>query len=186
MTHTGTATIDTQRLTLRRLKEGDDADLFTLLGDEQVVKFLYTPQLTDIGQARERIAFASKMYENLDYYHWGIELKETGRLIGAINLANIREIDESVEVGYSVARDCWGKGYMPEALKAVIRHALLVVGFNRFEAAHSTRNPSSGTVMRKVGMQYEGMMREKYKNLMGYHDTHQYAILKKDISGTNL
>ena len=55
-------------------------------------------------------------------------------------------------------------------------------GINRIAAAHAVKNPASGGVLRKAGMQYEGMARELYRNRIGYHDCHRYAILKSDIS----
>ena len=68
-----------------------------------------------------------------------------------------------------------------EAVREVIAYLMGECGINRIAAAHSVKNPASGGVLRKVGMQYEGMARELYRNRIGYHDCHRYAILKSDI-----
>ena len=53
------------------------------------------------------------------------------------------------------------------------------VGMNRVEAYHDTRNPHSGAVMRKCGMQYEGTLRASAWNNQGVCDASWYAILSE-------
>jgi len=64
-----------------------------------------------------------------------------------------------VEVGYCIGQPWWGKGIMTEALQRVIQFGFEEVGFNRIQAIHNIKNPASGRVMQKAGMQFEGIMK---------------------------
>ena len=94
----------------------------------------------------------------------------------------IQHDNAAAEVGYSLARNCWGQGIMTEALGAVLDYAFDVLRLNRVEAIHETDNPASGAVMRKCGMKYEGQMRQKLYNKGRYVDVEMYAILRCDRS----
>lgn len=63
---------------------------------------------------------------------------------------------------------------------ALIRFFFEEVKLNRIEAGHDSNNPNSGKVMAKVGMQYEGTMRQAIKNNQGICDFLYYAILAED------
>ena len=85
-----------------------------------------------------------------------------------------------MEVTYAVGSAWWGKGYAPEALKAVMDFLFDRVGVNRIEAGHDVRNPNSGRVMEKVGMLKEGVLRQAGRNNQGLFDLVFYAMLKQD------
>lgn len=96
---------------------------------------------------------------------WAIREKATGRVIGSISLDpdRRREGVNSRELGYSLAEDCWGKGYMTEAAKAVIDY-----GFSKLELAvlaicTGPENKRSQRVIEKCGFSYEGRQRKGYR-----------------------
>jgi len=120
-------------------------------------------------------------YSNKSFYQWAITLKENDEPIGAIGLFVVNEFDLCGDVGYCVGKDYWGQGFATEALKAVLKYAFEVIGFNRIETYHSIKNPASGRVMEKCGMTFEGLARQKYKNVQGFEDSNMYSILKEDF-----
>lgn len=75
----------------------------------------------------------------------------------------------------------WNKGIITESLNAVIKFFFEEVGINRIEAKHDINNPASGEVMKKCGMQFEGILRQAGKNNTGLCDLAVYSILKDDI-----
>ena len=89
----------------------------------------------------------------------------------------LNQENRSGEVGYSLSRAHWNRGYMTEALKAVIDFGFEVLLLNRIEAQHETANPASGRVMAKAGMQKEGVLRSRIFNKGKYVDVALYAIL---------
>ena len=74
----------------------------------------------------------------------------------------------------------WGKGFMPEALRAVIEYFFDEVGVNRIAARHDAENPKSGRVMEKAGMKREGVLRASARNNLGIRDAVWYSILKEE------
>lgn len=180
MNHIGTQPIETERLILRRFRADDaEAQFANWASDPEVTRYLRWEAHTSIEESREVVARRLERYEKPDTYMWAIERKG-GVLMGAISAHVQSENDSIVETGYCLGRAFWGKGYMPEALKAMIEYMFLRVGANRIEAVHALENPASGAVMRKAGMLREGRLRQSYKNREGYHDSDLYGLVRED------
>lgn len=71
----------------------------------------------------------------------------------------------------------WGREIMPEAGRAVIQHLFDEAGFNRIAAVHAAQNPKSGRAMQKMGMQYEGTLRQAGFCNKGVIDAVWYSVL---------
>ncbi len=111
---------------------------------------------------------------------YAIDEKETGEKAGYLSLL-IDERNRSARLDLFIFPSKRCKGLASDAAEAVIKCLFKEKGLNRVYASHAVRNPAAGTVLRKVGMSYEGMSRESFYNASGYHDTHNYAVLKKDV-----
>ena len=108
-------------------------------------------------------------------------MKEDNRVIGSVGFNIEREYDSVADVSYALCKRLWNKGIMSETLTAVIAYAFNEVKINRLEAFHAVANPSSGRVLQKAGMRYEGHARQKYRNhLRGFEDCDLYAIIAED------
>lgn len=70
---------------------------------------------------------------------------------------------------------------MTEALKEVIRYLFEEIQVNRIEAGYDVKNPASGRVLEKVGMQKEGVLRKAGRNNQGLFDLAFCAMLKGDL-----
>lgn len=79
---------------------------------------------------------------------YAIVLKETEKMIGTIDF-RIEETHKKAELGYTVNKDYWGKGYATEAGKMLIQLGFEVFGLQRIFAFHDVRNPASGKVMER-------------------------------------
>lgn len=89
-------------------------------------------------------------------------------------------ITQWVEIGYCIGRNWWHRGYMSEALKALIRFFFEEVNVGRIQARHDPRTPNSGAVMSKCGMTYEGTLRRADRNNQGICDAAVYGILREE------
>jgi RimJ/RimL family protein N-acetyltransferase len=65
---------------------------------------------------------------------WGLALRESNAVIGTTTLFNLSLDNGRAEIGYALARAYWGKGYMHEALQALLSHAFDVMQLRRLEA----------------------------------------------------
>jgi hypothetical protein len=71
--------------------------------------------------------------------------------------------------------------FSAEAVRAVVRFGFEQRALHRIWAPHFKRNPASGRVLQKVGMQYEGCQREHYRHGDGFEDALLYGMLRRDF-----
>lgn len=182
MTHIGAQPLETERLRLRRLTRADAPAFFAMMSDERVTRFLMMPRMHALSEAESLLEADEALYaSDPAFYLWALEAKASGLVLGTVSLSVVDPRSAVAEAAYSLGYDHWGQGYAAEALRAALDFGFHQVGFNRIEALHSTQNPNSGKVLRRAGMLYEGMAREKYRNAQGYHDAHLYGMLKRDF-----
>jgi RimJ/RimL family protein N-acetyltransferase len=83
-------------------------------------------------------------------------------------------------VGYTLAFDAWGKGYMNEALTALLEFGFSQLGLNRVEADIDPRNMASARSLERLGFQKEGHLRERWIVAGEVSDTGLYGLLLSD------
>ena len=168
-----------ERLTLRRLRPDDAANLFRTVGDPDVMRYWAPGPDPTIEAAAQRIAEIEAHWAAHGFGDWGVVERATGALIGFAGLHHIAGMPE-VNVGYALEETRWGRGYATEAAAAVLAYAFDVLGLNRVHATHLTRNPASGRVMEKVGMTHEGRSRGHFKKWGVFEDVERYGILRRE------
>ena len=94
---------------------------------------------------------------------WCIEEKASGKAVGSIGLHKEDRrpgVPACKMLGYVLARPCWGKGYMTEAVAPIIDHAFRREKLRLLSVNHFTFNDRSRRVIEKSGFQYEGTLRQ--------------------------
>ena len=181
MNKTGTRTIETHRLLLRRFEIADAEDMYrNWASDPAVTRFLTWPAHASADVSRQVLANWISRYEDGGFFNWAIHLKETGAVIGNIAVVKLNEKTASADIGYCLGRAFWGRGIMPEALRAVMDYLFDTVELGRVAACHDVNNPNSGRVMQKAGMRFEGIFRHAGVNNIGICDEAWYALLRGD------
>jgi len=181
MDRTGTRCLETQRLILRPFVMEDAEDMFrNWASDPEVTKYLTWPTHRNTDVTRMVLGDWTARYGDGDYFNWAIEWRENGQAIGSISVVRLTEAIGEAEIGYCLSKRFWGRGIMPEALRAVEDYLFGTVGLNRLCAGHDANNPGSGRVMDKAGMRLEGIMRQGGKNNQGLCDSVLHAILRSD------
>lgn len=153
--------LETERLVLREVVDGDVDDLYEILGDPEVAKFDYFYPVNSIEEVKKIIERYKTELVVKEEITWGIALKESNRLIGTCCLGSFNEGARRAEIGYDVAQAHWGKGYATEALAAVVKYAFMEMDLNRIEATITPGNDASIKVLRKLNFVNEGIMRER-------------------------
>ncbi len=97
-------------------------------------------------------------------------------LVGAISIALFMPHSYG-ELGYWIAVGSWGQGYATEAAHAVTAYAFTALSLHRVQGRHFTRNPASGRVLQKLGMQLEGIHRDVYSRWDHFEDVAVYGVL---------
>lgn len=148
----GFSTLQTERLILRPVQPDDAEAMFDYLRDEETVRFITVPPVKTVTEVLENSIQSYFMLDPIG--KWAIVYDQ--KMIGTIDL-RLNEAHRQAEIGYVLNKRYWGQGIMPEAAQAI-----LAVGFDQLQlvrifSEHDTRNPKSGRVMTKIGMQQEGV-----------------------------
>jgi RimJ/RimL family protein N-acetyltransferase len=169
--------IETPRLQLSTLSEEDIQELVPLIGAREVAaNTLRIPHPYEEKHAREFLASVTKENE----LRLGIRLGNDGRLCGGIGLHADAQHNHA-ELGYWIGVPYWGNGYATEAGQAVVRYGFEQIKLNRIFAHHFKHNPASGKVLRKLGMKYEGCMRQHVLKWGQFVDLELYSILREEM-----
>ena len=177
--------IETSRLRLRKLTLEDAEDYYRhLFGSEAVSRYMLWNPHRDLSESVASIQKVLRRYEEGRCYRWGITLKETGQLIGIIDLLRFDEEAESCSFAYMLGEGFWGRGYGTEALKAVFDFAFTQMGILSITADHMAENLASGRVMEKAGMKRIRALPRKYEKNGILHDAMEYTITQEDWKNT--
>jgi RimJ/RimL family protein N-acetyltransferase len=167
----------TDRLLLRPYTLADARAVQQLCGDYAVSATTLLPYPYPDGLAEIWIASLS----DGDAAAFAVTLARDGTLIGGARL-RIETDHARGELGFWIAKSCWGQGYATEAVRALIEYGFSVLGLHRIHAMHFTRNPASGRVMEKCGMVHEGRLRGHIKKWGVYEDVEIWGILNGQVS----
>jgi ribosomal-protein-alanine N-acetyltransferase len=148
--------IETDLLVLRLPVLKDARSLFqNYARDPAVTRFLTWRPHIPIAQTSEFLAGCLQAWRDERRFPYVICFKSSGLVIGMIE---IRLDGFKAEVGYAVGRAYWGKGYMTEALRALLVWAMAQPSIYRVWAVCDVDNIASARVMEKAGMQCEGIL----------------------------
>lgn len=176
MRHTGTQTIATERLTLRRFTIEDAENMYyNWASDPEVTRYLTWQPHKSVEETAEILQQWEAGYSKNEFYQWAIELNDIEQPIGSISVVSLNEDVQSAELGYCIGKSWWHQCYTTEAVEAVVRFLLAEVGAGRVWAQHDVANPNSGEVMKKAGLDYEGTLRQSTRNNQGIVDAAVYA-----------
>jgi RimJ/RimL family protein N-acetyltransferase len=168
-------TLTTARLSLRPLAATDAAEVRRLAGRFEVASpTTNIPHPYPDGAAEAFIGRTVDGWRDDKSATWAITRE--GALIGCIGLVSLSRAHGRVSLGYWIGYDEWNRGYATEAGRAVVDFAF-ADGWHRVEATHMTRNPASGRVMQKLGMQHEGRMRDYFRRFDQWEDVELYAVV---------
>jgi RimJ/RimL family protein N-acetyltransferase len=174
----------TPRLRLRPMDERDAAAHYAVFSDPEVTRYWSSAPWTTLDQARAHIAVAQAAYADGSGMRLGIELLETGELVGNASLHHFVDASRRCELGYALARAHWGRGYVSEALRALLDYGFTVLDLNRVEADIDPRNEASARVLDKLGFRKEGFMPERWIVQGEPADTVFYGLLRSYWNAT--
>lgn len=172
--------LTTPRLRLRPLVAGDAEVLFAMFSDPLVMRYLSTPPWPSIDTAHALIERDLRAMAAGEYLRLGLERLDDGVLIGNCSVFNRAIESRRAELGYTLARPAWGRGYMHEALSAVVDFAFAAMQLNRLEADIDPRNLASARSLVRLGFRAEGLLRERWIVAGEVSDTALYGLLQSD------
>lgn len=130
---------------------------------------------------RRRLRQQMREWRAGEAYSFFMFLRERRHLVGGITLGNIRRgVAQSASIGYWMGEPYAGKGYMKEAVCALLPFVFEELRLHRLEAACLPSNEPSKGVLRAIGFREEGIARQ-YLRINGvWHDHLLFALVRND------
>lgn len=173
--------IETERLLLRPIVEGDAEDIYEYSQNKGVgINAGWKPH-ENIEETREIMKLVFLDQENV----FGVVLKETGKLFGSIGLVSDprRQNEKTRMIGYAIGERYWGNGYTTEAAFALLNFGFNKLNLDLISASCYPYNERSKRVLEKCGFHYEGRLSLAEKRYDGeVLDLECYAILPDGLS----
>ena len=172
--------LTTPRLDLRPHRPEDVDEVFEYARDPEWAEFLLevVPQPYTRRNAEEFVA--GRIMAASSEFSWAIVLE--GACAGGVTLG-VDSKQRSGDIGYSLAKAHWGRGFMVEAARAVFDWGFAERGLHRISSNADVRNRRSWRVMEKLGMRREGLFRSHREDPRpGYQriDTVHYSLLREE------
>jgi len=173
--------ITTERLILQPLRERD-AEALTALADNYKVAIMLSrlPYPYTIAHARSFIAWAKD--QPADETVFGIYLKDMAQTFIGIASCERREAGEP-ELGYWLGEPYWGRGYMSEAVGAVVAHAFTEGRHERLISGCRLQNLASRRVLEKAGFEHAGRYEIDSLLLMTTVPGHRFTLNRERWKG---
>jgi ribosomal-protein-alanine N-acetyltransferase len=172
-------TLQTERLLLRKARREDAPAIFDgYAQDPEVTRYMIWKPHKNIRETEQFLSACEDLWRDGKDFAYAITLKGNNQLIG---MCALHPMKLKIEVGFGLARSYWGKGYMTEALRAVIDWAFAQSYIFRVQAICDVENIGSARVMEKAGMVREGLLRcyVLHPNISAEpRDVYMYAIVK--------
>ena len=159
--------LETDRLILRRWTEADAESLYEYAKDPAVGPIAGWPPHKSVAESLDIIA---NVLNGAQCY--AICEKSSNNAIGSIELklngrTDMTEKDDECELGYWLGKPFWGRGYMPEAAAALLRHGFETLGMSTVWCGYYDGNDQSRRVQEKLGFDYHHTCKEIQVPLMG-------------------
>ena len=173
--------LETERLVLRVRTVADAVDIFDYASRPEVsypAGFPPVKTLEDEIYYLEHILPERNQKDNLPA-GYGIVVKGTETIIGSVDF-NHRHEDDVLELGYILHPDYWGRGYVPEAARALIELGFKNLGLHKIELTCFGYNVQSQRVAEKLGFTLEVRIRDR-KDVQGNRsDSLIYGLLRSE------
>ncbi len=149
-----TAELQTERLKLRMWRESDLDAYADMCADPMVMRYLGAGAVLTRAEAWRSIAYFVGHWQLRGYGHWAVEEKATGRMIGRIGFLN-PEGWPGFEIGWTLARHAWGKGYATEGAKMALEYAFGELDQRHVISVIHPENTASMKVAERLGERLE-------------------------------
>jgi len=147
----GDTTLTSDRLVLRRARNGDLPAIHEIMSDDETMRYWSTLPHTSLEETRAWFAKMLTPAEGADEYI----IEHQGAVIGKIGTWRLPEI------GFFLRRDCWGQGFASEALMMFIKHAASL-GCPQLKADVDPLNEASLLLLKRAGFRETGQEKATY------------------------
>jgi RimJ/RimL family protein N-acetyltransferase len=168
-------------LTLEPIEERHAPDLFEMMQDEEVCRYLFWAPPKKLEETLALVREANELMARRRSLVFAQVWNETGRAIGSTRLLDVRPADRQVEIGSTfLARQYWRSPANTESKYLSLQYCFETLGCVRVALKTDGRNIRSQEAIARLGAAREGTLR-KHMNIKGYQrDTVYFSILDSE------
>ena len=152
--------LESDRLLLRKIVEGDVQEIFAMRSDAENMKYIPRPLVKNHDEAMEHLAKIDSGIENNEAINWAITLKGNSKLLGIIGFYRTKHEHYRSEIGYMLLPEIHGKGIASEAVGIVTKFGFKKMKLHSIEAVIDPKNSASEKVLQKNGFIKEAHFKE--------------------------
>lgn len=169
-----------ERLKLCAMTTEHASGLFHVWSHPEVALWLGAPALSSIEETEQLIALLSQMAQEEESLRWSI-VGPGDEVIGSCGY-NYWQLQGAYrgEIGCDLSPACWGLGYMKEALRLVLDFGFDIMELNRIEALCHPDNIRAKRLVKSLGFQQEGVLRQYRQTSSGFQDVNLHALLREE------
>lgn len=151
--------IKTDRLLLRPWREEDFDPFAQLNGDTRVME--YFPSVLATEESDQMAKRMEAKIRERGWGFWAVSVQGVAEFIGFIGLNNVEKTTldvpfaPTVEIGWRIAFEHWGKGYATEGAKAALKYGFETLNLPEIVSFTAVQNKRSRRIMEKIGMHYD-------------------------------
>ncbi len=173
--------LKTIRLNLVEMTLADANALFKMRSDPEFIKFLSIDPYQEIEEAEQLIQKNRAAFRSKEGISWKIALKGEKDLIGYVGFWRIDKANYRAELGFGLAKEERQKGFMTEALQAILNYGFKELNLHSVMADTDPLNKSSNTLLEKIGFKREAHIRENYYYNGKFVDSFYFGLLDSDF-----
>lgn len=170
--------IETHRLKIRLVERSDLPSLLEVNSNGEVTRYLPYESWKGIADGDAWYSRTADRFAAGEAGQFVIEQRETRRVIGTCLVFRFEKLSARAEVGYVLAREFWGAGYMFEAMSAFVTFGFEQIGLRRIEAEIDPRNGASARLLERLGFVREGLLRQRWERKGEVIDSSLYGLLR--------
>jgi RimJ/RimL family protein N-acetyltransferase len=145
--------IETERLLIRTFDpEADAVAMVDVYCDPEVMRFIPGGALDGLEAVKAELTRHADTQATRGFSFWAVVERETSRVIGDAGFG-VFEPTGDIELGYTFARDYWGRGYATEAASACLAAGLEHLSARRIIAVVDRENEASVRVAHRLGLE---------------------------------
>jgi RimJ/RimL family protein N-acetyltransferase len=171
-----TPVMETARLRIRPMTVDDAEGMHLVYADEEAMRWWSHPPHSSLDETRAKLA---KNAAATDWRAWAITLKGDDTAIGQL-AAHEKRQGKVIEIGYSLARTHWGKGYAREAVSRLLDLLFREEGNRRVFADTDPDNTGSNNLLQSLGFVREGVLRGEWETHLGVRDSFIWGLLAEE------
>jgi [ribosomal protein S5]-alanine N-acetyltransferase len=168
-----------QLVVLREFTGDDLADALHIVGDDAVTRSLsFDSRSEDEVRVMLDGILARARQEPRGEYYLAVTLPADRTVIGfaRLGLAGVR----AAKLGFAIRHSQWGHGYATDAARTLITFGFGELGLHRISAAAGPDNAASIAVIKRLGMAYEGRIRDHVYTNGAWRDSLLYSLLSSE------